>query len=101
MKHVIQNGGVQTVIATEDDKLITGTVQDCTPYVERAQAMHKAGAHGSGDMRHAAKLPYVVVEKYCNDNGITFQEWMNDKSHVRRMLNDPDNKMFRIWPGAV
>lgn len=102
MKTVLQSaGGVSTVIGLEDGNLVTGTVQDCTPIVERAQALHNAGRHGSADMRHAATLPMVVIEKYCNDHGITFDEWMRDRVHIRRMLNDRSLSFFRVWPGQV
>ena len=93
--------GLRSVIATEDDRLIVGTVQDCDPIVEDAQARHREGMHGSSEMRHAARLPMVVVEKYCNDQGIDLAEWSRDRVHVRRMLQDPALSAFRIWPGRV
>ena len=102
MKDVIQHAnGVQTHIALEDGNLVTGTVQDCTPILEHARSLHNVGAHGSSDMKHAASLPMVVIEQYCNRQGITFDEFMREKKHVRAMLNDPDLKGFRIWPGRV
>ncbi len=85
----------------EGDTLITGSVQDCTPYAERAKALHNEGFHGSKDMRLAATLPDVLVEKYCNDNGITFQEFMRDRAHVKRMCNDPALAHFRVWKGKI
>lgn len=101
MRSVIQHDGLQSVVAVEDGNLITGTVQDCTPILERAQALHREGQHGSSEMKHAASFPAVLVEKYCNDNGITFHEFMNGKEHVKRMLNDPSLSYFRIWAGKV
>ena len=92
---------VQTVVALQDGDLVTGTIQDCTPYLEKAKRLHNEGVHGSSEMKHAASLPFVLVEKYCNDNGITFQEWMQSKDHKRAMLNDPSLSYFRIWPGRV
>ena len=49
----------------------------------------------------AKPVPMVAIESYCNVNGITLQEWFNDRKHVRAMLNDPDLRDFRIWPGRV
>lgn len=92
---------LQTVIALEDGALVTGSVQDCTPYVEEAQRKQREGEHGAKEMRHAASFPAVVVEKYCNDNGIEFSEWMNDPAHAKRMMADPALSYFRIWPGRV
>ncbi len=101
MQHRKNKTGVATQIIIADDKMHIGRSQDCTPIAELAHAMHKEGMHGSSDMRHAAKLPLVIVEKYCNENGITFSEFMSNQTHIRRMCNDPDNKMFRIWHGVV
>lgn len=102
MQTVINNGnGTQTVVALQDGALITGTVQDCTPIVEHTKALHNAGYVGSSEMRLAAKLPDVIVEKYCNNKGITFHEFMRDKSHIRNMLSDPALAHFRVWKGKV
>jgi len=43
----------------------------------------------------------VLVEKYCNDNGITFRDFLRDPAHARRMVQDPANDAFRIWKGAL
>lgn len=93
--------GMETRIGLQDGSLITGTVQDCTPILEDAKARHNAGAVGSSEMRHAARLPLQVVEAYCNTAGITFEQWMNDPVHAKRMLQDPALSGFRIWSGAV
>lgn len=102
MKTVIPEApGVQTVVALEDGNLITGMVQDCTPILEYTKARHNEGLTGSKDMRLAASIPFFVIEKYCHDNGITFEEYNKDKTHWKRVLNSPDNSMFRIWKGQV
>lgn len=102
MKTVLQGlGGVETVIALEDGALVTGTVQDCTPILERAKAMHNEGLTGTADMRLAATVPMVVIEDYCNKNGVSYQEFMKSDEHRRRLLNDPANSLFRVWAGRV
>lgn len=102
MKTVLTDAtGVSTVVAVEDGNLVTGTVQDCTPILEHAKGLHNAGLHGSSEMRLAAKLPMVLVETYCNERGITFKDFMADRSHIRHMLNDPALQGFRVWGGRV
>lgn len=102
MKTVIQSApGVHTTVALEDGALITGTTQDCTPYAERAKAMSAAGMTGSSDMRLAASVPAVMVEKYLNDNHITMQEFVKSQDHQKRLLNDPALAHFRIWKGRI
>lgn len=102
MRSVIdQGGGLSTVVALEDGNLITGSVQDCTPFVERTKALHREGIHGSSDFKHAASFPPVLVEKYCNINGISFGEFLKNPVHCKAMLNDPALKDFRVWGGKV
>lgn len=101
MKATSVLGDVQSYIAHEDGMTITGTVQDMTPYAEQAKKLSNEGQHGSKDMRHAASLPFAAVETYCNVNGITFQEWMNNPVHMKRMVNDPALADFRIWKGQM
>jgi hypothetical protein len=98
---VLSNGPVQTRMHEEDGKTIFERVQDCTPIAEKTKALHNEGYHGSSDMRLAASLPMVLVERYCNDNGITFHEFCAGQEHIKRMLNDPALSHFRVWPGRV
>lgn len=94
-------GQLDTTIKTEDGRLYVGRSQDCTPIAEHAKALHNEGHHGSSEMRLAAEIPYIIAEKYCNERGITFHEFMNDPKHIKAVCNNPDNKMFRIWPGQI
>ena len=94
-------GDVVSTIALQDGALVTGTTQDCTPYAERAQAMQAAGLHGSKDMRLAASVPMVLVERYCNQAGIELAEFNASQEHKKRLLNDPALAHFRIWPGRI
>lgn len=98
---LLSNGPVQTRMHEEDGQTIFERVQDCTSIAEKTKALHNEGHHGSSEMKHAAKLPFVLVERYCNDNGITFAEFCNGQEHIRRMLNDPSLSAFRVWPGRV
>lgn len=92
---------LDTTFKTEDSRLYVGRSQDCTTIAEYAKALHNEGHHGSSEMRHAAKLPLVIVEKYCNERGITFEEFMADDKHLKYVVEHPDNRMFRIWGGRI
>jgi hypothetical protein len=102
MKTVINNGGgVTTTVALQDGNLITGTTQDCNPYVDHAAHMRREGLTGSADLRLAASVPFVVVEKYCNEKGISFREFSGSEAHKIAFLNNPDYKALRVWEGRV
>lgn len=92
---------LDTKVVLQGGDLTVGRSQDCTPIVEHTHMLRREGATGSSDMKHAAKIPFVVVEDYCNRNGISFSEWSSNKEHIKRMLNDPSLAYFRIWKGQV
>ena len=93
--------GVIRQTALQDGALIASTTQDCTPIAEYAQARQREGRHGSSDMRLAATIPFVIVERYLNDNHLTMHEFACDPAHKRALLNDPALSYFRVWPGRV
>lgn len=93
---------IGTRIHTNDSGDVTfERIQDCTPILEHATSLSNEGHHGSGEMRHAARLPFVLVERYLNDHNITLAEFSSNREHVKRMLNDPSLAGFRIWKGRV
>lgn len=96
-----RDGAVRTSFAEHDGKLFIAQTQDCTPIAERAKALHNAGAFGSSDMKHAATIPSVILEKYMNEHRVSYAELMNNPEHIRRICNHPDNAMFRVWPGKL
>jgi hypothetical protein len=87
--------------AHDTDTTAIERIQDCTPIVEHATALRHEGIHGDKEMRHAARFPMVVVERYCNEKGITFEEWMGNPEHAKAMLNDSALAAFRVWEGRV
>lgn len=92
---------VTTRFLVAGDQIGIERVQDCTPIMESAKRLQTAGMHGSNELRHVARVPVVIVERYCNDNGITFSEFMRDQKHHARLLNDPDLAYFRVSPEKV
>lgn len=79
-----------------DGKVLIERVQDCTPILERATRLRNEGKHGSKEMRHVAHFPAVVVERYCNLNGISFHEFLANNVHIERMIADRDLSGFRV-----
>lgn len=93
--------GMHSQIHVKDGQMVVSSTQDCTSIAESTKARHNEGMHGTSELKHAARIPLVMVEKYLIDNNITYHEWSTDKAHIRRMLNDPSLSYFRIWPGAI
>lgn len=94
-------GQVLTRVHEADGVLAFERVQDVEPILDGTHARRVAGMTGSSEMRHAASLPMVLVEQYCNNHGITFADFMAQPHHVKAMCNDPALKLFRVWEGRV
>ncbi len=92
---------VHTSIEVRDGQMTIKSTQDCTPIAEYTKARHNEGHHGSSELRHAAKIPRIFVEDYCNRNNILFSEFMHNKDHIKRLVNDPAISHFRIWKGRI
>ena len=92
-----------TIHAHNDGKgsITVENSQDCTEIAEFCAESRAFGRTGSGEMKHAAMIPEVFIQSYCNTNKITFREFLIDKTHIRRILADPALKAFRIWEGRV
>ena len=89
-------------VVMQEGAFISSTTQDCDPIAEYTKAMHNAGFTGpSSDMKLAASVPFVLVEKYLNDNHLTMAEFARDSTHKKRLLEDPALAHFRVWKGRL
>lgn len=78
------------------DKVVIERTQDCSPILDDVKNFRNISIDKSSPIRHVARFPLVVVEQYAKNNGITFEEVMNNPEHFKRMYNDPDLSGFRI-----
>lgn len=90
-------GHTVSLIQTEtvDPDLIHHVLyEDIEPMVKDAKHLAEQLKPGQ-DWYPVAHVPAAVAQKMMHDGS-----WDDDK-HIRRWLNDHDNKCFRIWPGRV
>lgn len=92
---------VLTRVHASDNGLTIERVQDVEPILLGTHDRRTVGQVGSSEMRHAASLPLVLVEAYCNDKQIGLNEFLSNPVHVKAMCNDPALKAFRVWEGRV
>lgn len=90
-----------TRVHDRGDALAFERIQDVEPHLDFAKRQRDIGDVGSSEMRHAASIPMVLVEAYCNDTGITFEQFMAEPTHIKAMVNDPALRAFRVWGGRV
>lgn len=69
------------------------TRQDCEPIVEFVKA--RRDAPPDREWTHLAEVPMSVIGQWMRDG------CLDDEAHVRRWINDPDNRAFRVYAGRV
>ena len=92
--------GMEEVFHYQDDQFAIEARQDVTPLLDinKRQANDGDGYTPSREMRHIARIPNVVIEKWLNEYGVN----IFNKDHlpaVKRLLNDPDWRYLRISGG--
>lgn len=93
-REFIQDGAGYRDLLYVDTAQLRAVADEC-------QRLQREGITGTREMRHLAEIPAALVEKYVNDAGITFHEFINNPVHHRRMLNDPALAHFRVDPRKV
>lgn len=93
----------ETRYTIEDGRFGVGRSSDVEPLLDiiKQERITGDGNNGFGKMKLAARLDPIIVEKYINDNGITWAEFLGNNEHARRMCNDPALAAFRVWQGAL
>lgn len=88
-----------------DERHIAGvheaSLDDLQMVADHCAALRGVGATGSSEMKHVATVPAIIVQKYINEHGITFAEFMREPKHADRLLADPALSGFRVWTGRV
>ena len=79
---------------TEDNKNIYHTSQNVQPVLDHVKRIKETTAP-SKELRHVAEVPMVIYQKAVREG------WAKDRKQWKKWLNDPDNKLFRIWQGRV
>ena len=76
-------------------------LDDVKAVAEHCGQLRSVGATGSSEMKHVARVPAILVQKYLNDNGVTMAQFMRDPQHAERFLADPALAHFRVWQGRI
>jgi len=101
------------VIRTHTHDEASGTsfihsVQDIAPFKEANREMRNSGGDGytgSRAMKHVATIPHIMIDKWCQEDGLTrvqFQRMRGKEkaAYIRRKLNNPDYAYMRtFWKG--
>ena len=85
--------GFMSEFATEDEKNIYHSSQNVQPILDNVKNL-SYGTQGK-ELKHVAEVPMVIYQKAVREG------WAKDRKQWKKWLNDPDNKLFRIWQGRV
>ena len=87
----------------QNNKDVFERVQDCEPIVKRAAEIKQQidGRSDSSLGYFVGTIPGIIIEQYEKQAGITHHEFMTDRTHIHRIMNNPDYKKFRIFEGKI
>jgi ribosomal protein S8 len=90
-----------TVATLQDDQVILTTKQDVSEIVEaNKQQVNAATKKVDNVMTHIARIPDTVID-VLNKMGIMRGFMVTDEKRFKVWLNDPDNRVWRTYPGSV
>lgn len=90
-----------TVATLEDDQIVLTTKQDVTEIIEaNKQQVANATKKVDSVMTHVARIPNTVID-VLNKMGIMRGFMVTDEKRFKAWLNDPDNRVWRTYPGSV
>jgi ribosomal protein S8 len=90
-----------TVATLQDDQIILTTKQDVSDIVEaNKQQVNAATKKVDSVMTHVARIPNTVID-VLNKMGIMRGFMVTDEKRFKAWLNDPDNRVWRTYPGSV
>lgn len=98
LHHSPVHGITEYFIPSEDGNSFTiETVQDVEPLLDRNKADMNMVSNSDkwGDGKLVARIPAVIY------NDWKIKGYMDDQEKLKALLNDPDNRFMRIFPGKL
>lgn len=94
------HGGVISTFEYDDTekRVVIGTHQDVTPILEANKRLQNQGDGGYGpsrELRRVASVPFHILLKWCQDDGIKIRDYLRKpkaySKWLRRKIYDRDN----------
>lgn len=87
-------GDVLKYLQDDGDSVVEVMEQDLDPLLRHAKVMRETHVQDR-EMKLAGYIPGFVVERMMRDGSF------HDPQAIKRWLNDPQNKDFRVWEGRL
>lgn len=79
----------------DPDQFTVQTAQDVSPIIQHCKDRREDLAGYRDGLVPVAEIPLFIAEQMMQDGSFY------DDDAIRRWLNDPDNRCFRVWEGRV
>ena len=77
--------------------LVYANMDDLRGLSAHCEAISRDADKTKGDIVTLAEVPGVVLEKYCNERGIRWDDFMRDRQLQTEFINSEYAAPFRIW----
>lgn len=98
-----QYGGITETLHQDGENDFTiKMVSDVEPVIEQIKRMKQTsdGRTASGDLHHMARIPVILVRRWNREYGVDVTAKENWEL-LKRLLNNPEFKAFRINEGRI
>lgn len=98
---LVENGPIKEYLHLDDENLTIQRFEDVEPILKncKASASNAGGKNKEGDWYHAGRFPFVIVQAWLTQRGLTMKDFKDDI--LKDFVNDQSHSAFRIWPGRV
>jgi len=88
--------GMEEYVHTDNSRpndLIIETRQDLSPVIDHVLELRDRPL--GKEWRHVAEIPMYFFDQWAKEGSL------HDKTKIRKWLDDPQNKPFRVWQGRM
>lgn len=92
--------GIRRVMTRDGDNtvdLVFANMDDLREVERHCELISRDTDKVRGDIVTLAEVPGVVLEKYCNERGVRWDEFMKSTDLQTEFINSEYAKPFRIW----
>ena len=69
--------------------------------IENQKIRAESASHWRGDFHRVARIPNLAAYNHCQQRGITTEEFLKDPVEMKKFINEPENKSFRLKNGRI
>lgn len=91
---------INTRFIARSDEFGVKLTQDVEPVLQEVERYRQANPRRPKGLYKKASFPLALVKAYMVEKNITFEEFLNNKEHIKNMCNDPALSKFKTYKNA-